>query len=409
MIGVPLSARICAADVDPRQPGQHQVEQDDVGTALAERLQRPRTVGDERGIEAVGAQDDAEHLREGRVVVDHEYARFHLHMVTPRRDQVVDIGHSRRFGCAEPAGWADADRRGGRAMTGTTAPSTAPGAAPGTPIATRTLPLRPLGVGELLDSAVRLVRHNARTAFSLSFPFAVVRAALVALLAYNSVGSPNFAIVQLLLQLAVAALFGTALTGLLAPAFTGEFRGRRYTAGECLRAVGRSGWALAGLCLLVAGAQEVGVVLAYVGGAWLWGIWAVAAPASVVERLGPRRALGRSFELVRTEFWHTWGIRTLRVVLTYTLGLFITLPFTALAAFLSSSALLSNSGPSIHNPGVYVAVVAIGTLISTTVMTPIGSAVDALLYLDLRMRREGMDLVMALPPAPVAPAPQQAW
>ena len=84
MIGVPLSARIARQTSMPDRPGQHQVEQHDVGLGLAEGLQRAAAVGHEGRLEPVGAQHDAEHLGEGGVVVDHQHARLHAPIVASR-------------------------------------------------------------------------------------------------------------------------------------------------------------------------------------------------------------------------------------------------------------------------------------------------------------------------------------
>lgn len=267
-------------------------------------------------------------------------------------------------------------------------------------IAPPAVPMRPLGVAELLDSAVRLVRHNPRASFATAFPIAVVRSGILAVLMLATVESSDFATVQLLLQVFISALFGTILAGLLAPVYTGDLLGRRLTAAQSLRQVGGRGFALVALALVVALAQEVGVVVLFIGGAWLWGVWAVAAPALAVERLGVGRALSRSYQLVRTEFWRTWGIRSLRWVLVGVLGFLVSIPFTALAAVLSDSNLFDETGSGIQNPGIYVTIAAVGNLVALTLTTPISAAVDSLLYTDLRMRREGLDLVMGLPPVP---------
>ena len=68
--------------------------------------------------------------------------------------------------------------------------------------------------------------------------------------------------------------------------------------------------------MLVAVAEEAGLVALVVGGVWLWGVWAVAAPALLLEGVGPVRALRRSAQLVRGRFWRTWGVRALGWVLT---------------------------------------------------------------------------------------------
>ena len=66
-----------AGHVDAAHARQHQVEQDDVGSVVAERGQRPFAVRDEGRHEALAAQHDAEHLGEGGVVIDHEYPGSH--------------------------------------------------------------------------------------------------------------------------------------------------------------------------------------------------------------------------------------------------------------------------------------------------------------------------------------------
>ena len=65
------------ADVDPVHAGQHQVEQHQVGLELAQRGQRTSTVGDHRGVEALPAQHDGQHLGQGGVVVHDQHACLH--------------------------------------------------------------------------------------------------------------------------------------------------------------------------------------------------------------------------------------------------------------------------------------------------------------------------------------------
>jgi hypothetical protein len=149
--------------------------------------------------------------------------------------------------------------------------------------------------------------------------------------------------------------------------------------------------------LVVAVAQEAGVVALVVGGVWLWGVWAVAAPALVLERTGVVGALRRSSRLVRTAFWRTIGIRSLRWVLTGVLGLFVTLPFELLADYLTGTGVVDAATDGTSQPALYVTILCIGRLLAVALMSPISAAVDVLIYTDLRMRAEGMDIVLALP------------
>ncbi|WP_375499775.1 hypothetical protein [uncultured Jatrophihabitans sp.] len=269
------------------------------------------------------------------------------------------------------------------------------------------VPLRPLGGADILDGAVRLVRRHARAAFALSVPFAIVRAVLDA--ALNLATGSTLTQIGVLGGLVIAGGFGTILTGLLTPVFAGDLLGEQVPGRDALRRVGRRWWPLAVLAIAAALAENAGLATLVVG-VWLWGVWAVAAPAMIVEGLGIRRSFGRSIELVRSMFWRTWGLRALGWVLTWVLGLFVELPFLVAAGVLADANPFDTSRSGTAS-GLYVAVSAIGTLLSVALVAPVTSAVEVLLYLDLRMRREGMDIVLALEPQPRAGTPSTvtAW
>jgi hypothetical protein len=262
----------------------------------------------------------------------------------------------------------------------------------------RPVPLRPLGVAEILDGAVRLVRGNARAAISIAVPFAVARAVLGGLLQYAAIAK-SAQVITLLGGLLLGVALGTLLNGLLAPLFSSDLLGARLSARESVRrAGGRTAWRLAVLAVVVTVVEGAGIVALVAGGVFLWGAWAVAAPALVLERTTVRGGLRRSWHLVRGTFWRVWGVRALGWLLTTVLAFFVTLPFDALAAYLTDANLFRTSGGGITHPGLYVTITAIGTLVSGALISPISAAVDVLLYTDLRMRKEGMDIVVALPP-----------
>ena len=91
------------------------------------------------------------------------------------------------------------------------------------------------------------------------------------------------------------------------------------------------------LAVLVTVAEGAGLAAFGVGGVFLWGVWAVAAPALVLERTTVRAALSRSRRLVEGTFWRVWGIRALGWVLTTVLGFFIALPFELLADYVTGA------------------------------------------------------------------------
>lgn len=271
-------------------------------------------------------------------------------------------------------------------------------------------PLRPLGVGEVLDGAVRLARRNARSVLVVSVPFAVVVTLADALLEYSAINHSKDATTFVAVgTLIIAAGLGAVLTGLLAPLYSSDLLGSRISIGESLRRVGGRSVLLFVLGLVLAISEGAGLVACLAGGVWLWGIWAVAAPTFALERVGIRKALGRSRALVHGTFWRVWGIRALGWFVTYVLMQLIQLPFLALAAKLTNVDFL-DSDPHTSNAALYVAIVSAGQLIGAALLSPVTSAIEVLLYTDLRMRKEGMDIVLGLRTKPMpAPAAVSAW
>ena len=73
------------AHVDAVHAGQHQVEQHQVRAGLSDRGERLGAVPHHNGLETFPAQDDREHLRECRVVVDNQNPWLHVSIVVISR------------------------------------------------------------------------------------------------------------------------------------------------------------------------------------------------------------------------------------------------------------------------------------------------------------------------------------
>lgn len=268
--------------------------------------------------------------------------------------------------------------------------------------------LRPLGAAEVLDGAVRIVRRNPRAAFGFALPIAVAQAVLGALVLVASNDAPALGTVANLLRLVVSVSAGTVLSGLLAPVVLSDALGTPITPGEAWRrARGASGV----LLLIVLGVgvalvETVGLVLAVVGGIWLWGVWSVVGPAMAVERIGVLTAVRRSYRLAGRAFWRAWGVRALGWVVAEVLGLLIVLPVEAVAAYVGQISFGRTTGDLVH-PALFITIITLGQLLSFALVAPFSAAVDGLIYFDLRMRVEGLDLVIAADrsPSPVPAGP----
>ena len=275
------------------------------------------------------------------------------------------------------------------------------------------VPLRPLGVSDILDGSFRVIRRNPRATLGVSAIIAVLQTAVLAVFQLalfsrlsssahvSGDGSVSLDVSQLATTgssafsaIVLTTVFEAILTGMLTLVVTDDVLGRQTGLAEVWNRTRGRVPRLVGLSVLLAFLQLVGLILLIAPGIWFWGIWAVAVPAFMVEDLSPRAALRRSRALVRGTFWRVWGIRALGVLLVGVISGIVAVPFTLVAAVLSGESLgrVAESGGGL--PVAYVLITSIGSILSITFTAPVRAGIDALLYTDLRMRKEGLDLVL---------------
>ncbi len=139
--------------------------------------------------------------------------------------------------------------------------------------------------------------------------------------------------------------------------------GRRDSSvGQLFRSVTPIWLPLIGLAVLLGVAVTIGFLLLVAPGLYLMTIWAVAAPALVIERRGIGAAFGRSRELVRGHGWQVFGVIVLVVLLALLASIVV--------------GLLANG---VGNGGVAVVQWAADTIIS-----PFTALVGAVMYFSLR-------------------------
>ncbi|MGB8644949.1 MAG: hypothetical protein WCF84_06910 [Anaerolineae bacterium] len=124
--------------------------------------------------------------------------------------------------------------------------------------------------------------------------------------------------------------------------------------------------------------------------------WAFVIPSIMIENLRAFQGLGRSWRLVRGYFWRVLGTGILLILFVYALEIVPVWLFQIaavwIAAMLNSASLVS------------VLSGAIGAVIGILV-SPIQFTVLVLLYYDIRIRKEGYDLVLRVEAMNAAPAP----
>jgi hypothetical protein len=111
----------------------------------------------------------------------------------------------------------------------------------------------------------------------------------------------------------------------------------------------------------------------------------------VLEKTRVGEALSRSAQLVRGNWWRTFGIGFLGYLVGFIIAGIIEVPFTIAAA--TSSGLFSSTSDSTIGTGSQL-LLSLGSVIGGTISTPIIAGTLALIYIDRRIRREGLDLVL---------------
>jgi len=185
------------------------------------------------------------------------------------------------------------------------------------------------------------------------------------------------------------ALAGVALTHLL----TSWSVGRDPGVGETLGVVARrlpvvlAAWLMA-IPIRVLGAAVCGVGLLFAV-AWLF----VVSPVIASEPVGPWRAIKRSFHLTGRRLGPVLGLVCMVAIVA---GI--------LEAVVDGIAAAVSAGEDVST--LVVLLVTIGSLLVTLGLTALHGAWSALAYLDLRVRVEGLDLLLAAP-AELDPTPRR--
>ncbi|MFI8458398.1 glycerophosphoryl diester phosphodiesterase membrane domain-containing protein [Kitasatospora sp. NPDC085464] len=288
------------------------------------------------------------------------------------------------------------------------------------------IPLRPLGMGELLDGAVSTVRRQWRTVLALSLGMAVIAqggTVVVDLLVKGKTGTATQAL-RLVAALPLQLLLDVLAAALLTIVVSRAVLGRSVTAGEAWRDARPRLLQLLGLTLLTAlmgpgvallgfapmfgysagGADEPATtaLLSLVGllalpvAAWLWIRYSLAAPALMLEKQGVTAALSRSRRLVRGSWWRILGITLVSKVLSIVVAVVIAVPFRFLGVLLGLDSFAGQGlTAAAHEGAGMVALMAVAGIIAGTLTTPFMAAVGVLLYVDQRIRREALDIELA--------------
>ncbi|WP_419705646.1 DUF7544 domain-containing protein [Promicromonospora sp. NFX87] len=297
------------------------------------------------------------------------------------------------------------------------------------------VPLRPLSLGELYDGAFGAVRHNPGVTLGLTAVIVVAAVAVGTLISiplttlftdlfgglFAEVGTdPAFeelGFTQEILGVTYGSAIGTGMLltlatplamGVMAISVSDSVIGRKISVSDAWSRTVKRAWFLIGfsllsmLVVLVAYALATGIVVGLflidptvgvigiflvlaallVGAVWVFTRVILIPPALAVEGGGFWETCRRAWKLTRGTFWRVLGIYLLTSLILGIIGQVVAVPVSLLLSL--SMVMQSGAGLAVSYGITYVITGGMSVLFL--------GGVIALLYIDTRMRREGLDV-----------------
>lgn len=297
------------------------------------------------------------------------------------------------------------------------------------------VPLRPLSLGELYDGAFGAVRHNPGVTLGLTAVIVVAAVAVGTLISiplttlftdlfgslFAEVGTePAFeelGFTQEILGVTYGSAIGTGMLltlatplamGVMAISVSDSVIGRKISVSDAWARTVKRAWFLIGfsllsmLVVLVVYALATGIVVGLflidptvgvigiflvlaallVGAVWAFTRVILIPPALAVEGGGFWETCRRAWKLTRGTFWRVLGIYLLTSLILGIIGQVVAVPVSLLLSL--SMVMQSGAGLAVSYGITYVITGGMSVLFL--------GGVIALLYIDTRMRREGLDV-----------------
>ena len=332
----------------------------------------------------------------------------------------------------------DSGAGGGYPYSGGAQPGWTPPPKPGL------IPLRPLDLGTILGASFRVLRRNPKPTFGaalliqgsvyLLLILAVAGVSFTAVSRVNSstsqntdqitAGATGLIVVASIIPALLAVIASAVLQGIIVLEVSSGTVGEKLTLRALLtKARGRIGaligWAalvvlaltvvlgviVVIIVLLVVSLGTGGIIAAVLIGflasiglavvyVWLSTKLALVSSVLMIERLSIREAVARSWSLTEGYFWRTFGITLLVAVIIGFVSQVASIPLSIVTQF--ATVLFDPQGQK--GSGVTVLLVAVGLLavviavVIQSITSVVQSATTGLIYLDLRIRKEGLDL-----------------
>lgn len=277
--------------------------------------------------------------------------------------------------------------------------TTTAGSAEDIPLA-RALPTRPMPLGDVLDGAFRLFRADPRTVLVVTAAIVVpvhalvglaTRGAFVSQTDFSTIGDPTVSaagadtaaeVTAAFLSITASLIVTPLVAAALAPVVNGAYRRVSISPGAALRSLVPRLPAVGAAFVVIHVAELVAGVFCFLPALGVMAAFVLTAPVIAVERVGPIAAMRRSWALVQPRFWAVLGASVLAGFVAWLIEQSFTAVPAVLIVFLADDA--------------GWAIAAALTIAVNLLTEPLVALVAVLLHIDARMRREGLDIHLAL-------------
>ncbi|GAA4367811.1 hypothetical protein [Agromyces bauzanensis] len=303
------------------------------------------------------------------------------------------------------------------------------------------LPLRPLGFGTLLWAPFRTLRRNPAPTFGsglvVQLVSAVATAAVVVPFLTVAItrlegateadadailsGTVGGFLLLMLVPIAISIVVSAFLQGVMVVEVASGTLGDRLGFGALWRRAARRIWPLIGWTLFVGAALlvaltllvlivilaasispiglAVGITVAVllglglvVLGAWIGVKLSLVPSVIVLEQAGIRTAMARSWRLTDGFYWRTFGTLFLVAVILNLAANVVVQPVSLVGTLLAVIVDPTGTGSALTITIVTTVVTLILSLLIGAITAVVQAALIAVIYIDLRMRKEGLDL-----------------
>jgi hypothetical protein len=245
-----------------------------------------------------------------------------------------------------------------------------------------------MGVGELLDAAIKLYRSQWKSLMAI-VAIALVPVTFLQAFLTREIGAPfaepTVTQAEFESTLLVAGILSSIqfflvqpfLTAAVARASVDVYLGRPVLLGPTLRFAVSRIHSILWISILGILAVALGFILLIVPGVIVLVRYVFGSTVLVVEGRKGTKALGRSWRLAKGHFWKVLGTYVLALIMAGIVASIIRIP---------GNELFSAVGPA--GWPFY----AIGLSLAAILTTPFTTLISVLLYFDLRIRKEAFDL-----------------